>query len=211
MAITYPYGVSTFADVMKIKSAVFQPSYGQEYSGQASGIIIAKDLRPALWSADITTVDMRWDQANDLQALIEGLRGSIQTFYLYNPMRPYPKVGASTHEATSQINTLGSDGTSLSLKGLGAAQVVTRGDMISFQYGSRPSRALHRVLETVTANGSGVTSEFQIQPAVRTGAVTSTAVLLNKAYGEFRLTSTFIQNVSSTVTVNYQIKAIQVL
>jgi hypothetical protein len=210
MTLTYPYAKASFADLLKIKSATFIPSYGQEYSGQGSGVIIAKDLRPALWTADVETVELKWDDAADIQALLEGLSGSIQTFYLYNPMRPKPRNG-TVNDASCQINTLNVNGISLSLKGLPAGAVVSRGDMLSFSYGSRPSIALHRCLETVTANGSGITPEFQVGNGIRTGAVVNTAVVLNKAYGEFRMMSPFSMTAPSTYTVTYSFKCIQVI
>lgn len=211
MTLSYPYSKATFADVLKIKSAVFQPSYGQEYSGQASGVLRVKDLRPALWKADVTTVTMRFDDANDVQALLEGLDGSIQTFYLYNPMRPYPKTGVVTNSSTVKINTLSTNGISLSLNGLPSRKVITRGDMLSFSYGSRPSIALHRVLETVTASSLGVTPSFQVSNGIRTGASTGTSVVLNKPYGEFRMVTPFTQNSDSNITASYQFSCIQVL
>ncbi len=209
MALTFPYSLATFADIIRLKEVTFLPSYGQEYSGKASGMIIAKDLRPALWMATCSTVTMRFDEANDVQALLEGLHGSVNTFYLYNPFRPYPKTG-QVDDSTCTIKSVGSDGTSLALKGLPVGTVISRGDMLSFYYGSKPSIALHRALETVTADGSGNTAEFQVG-AVRAGAAADIAVTLNKAYGEFRMISAFTQNTDSTITTSFSFNCIQVL
>jgi hypothetical protein len=210
MSLTYPYSLSTFANLLKLGQCTFSPSYGQEYSGQASGIIIAKDLRPALWKVTATTVPLKFSDANDIQALLEGLSGSIQTFYLFNPLRPYPKM-APIVDTTCEINTLGTDGLSLSLKGLASGAVISRGDMISFSYGGRPSQALHRVLETVTVSGGGTTVEFAVSPPPRPGYLTSTPVTLNKPYGEFRMVSPFVPNHDTVITATYSFTAIQVL
>lgn len=181
MALTFPLSAASFADIMRVRQADFWLDVGQEYSGQGNGVIRGKDLRPALWKANITTRPMSISEAMDYQAMVESLDGSINTFYCYNPLRPNAKVGSFV-DTSCQINSLGGDGKSLSLKGLPASQALNRGDLFHFDYTSGVTcRALHRVVESITANGSGVTGTFEVRPAIRTGAAVNNNVRFNKA------------------------------
>ena len=58
---------------------------------------------------------------------------------------------------------------------------LSPGDYLGFQYGTRPTRALHMVVEPVTAFSSGVTPKFEIFPALRPGALVGAAVTLKRA------------------------------
>ncbi|KDB05348.1 hypothetical protein U879_02020 [Defluviimonas sp. 20V17] len=47
--------------------------------------------------------------------------------------------------------------------------------------------ALHRLMETVMADGTGTTPAFQVLPAIRPGAVTGTAVTLIRPFCKVEL------------------------
>lgn len=64
----------------------------------------------------------------------------------------------------------------LSLSGLPARYILSRGDLLSFVYAGR--HALHEVLDDVSASATGVTGLFEVHPAVRTGAAPGQAVSL---------------------------------
>lgn len=79
--------------------------------------------------------------------------------------------------ATPVIATLGANNKSLTVSGLLAGYILSAGGMFHFDYGSSPvRRALHRIVETVTANGSGVTPAFEVRPHFRPGATTGLAI-----------------------------------
>lgn len=211
MSVTFPLATSAFQDILRFQLVTLKPSYGQETSGIADGTIRAKDLRPNLWQAQIQTAPAFLADVDKIQSTMESLEGMTFTFYMYHPNRKIPIAG-TFDDSTVQINTLGTDGTSLSLKGLPANRVVTKGDMISFAYGSRPNYAFHRVLETVTANGAGVTPEFRVNGGVRTGATVNTPVKCVAAFGEFRMQGDWVPTCDqSSLTTYWNFTAIQVL
>lgn len=149
-----------------------------------SGQILIADLGPALWSADVTTVEMLHRDATELEALADAIGGPSGSFYLYDPRSAYPKAdptGALLGAANVQINSL-PDAKSISLKGLPPGYVLSAGDYLAFDYASNPTRrALHRLAEAVTANGAGVTPAVEVRPFLRPGAAVSAAVMLKKA------------------------------
>lgn len=174
----------------RLASIRFDLSYGQQTSGQAGGQIRVANIRAPLWSMKVSAPVVYREEAQAIKALIGSLYGSVGTFYGWDTDRPYPLLdptGAIVGSNSVQINSLGSDGISLSLKGLPNGYVLTRGDYVGFTYSST-KRALHQVVAaSVVANSSGVTGEFEVHPAIRQGAAVNNPVSLAKPAAEFRL------------------------
>lgn len=171
-------------------SGFFRPNYAQSTSGQAGGQIRVQNSRAPLWHMSLTCPAIRRADADSIHAVIGGMGQSIGTFFAYDQRRNGPSAdpgGVILGSNTVQINSLGSDGKSLSLKGLPSAYGLVRGDYIGFTY-SGTKRALHQMVSAgVTANGSGVTTEVEVHPAIRQGAATNNAVSLVRPVAEFRI------------------------
>jgi len=168
----------------------FDLRWRQEMSGQASGSLRVADLGDALWYTGVrTSPRMRKAELNSLQAKIDRLRGSLLTFYMWNPVAEYPQsdpggtvLGASTVsiEAVTDAHTL-------QLKGLPNGYVLTQGDMLEVIYADPEQHALHRIVSDVTASGSGVTPDFSIEPGLWAGAAADQEVNLARAMTEMRI------------------------
>jgi hypothetical protein len=196
MSISFP--LTTLFDVAQIADQSFQLQSRQELSRMASGITIAKDLGSALWSATFTTGQMSNDDALTLEAKLNSLDGSVQLFEAFDLRRTNPKAypdGTGANNGT--LLSVNANNKALALSGLAAGQVISAGDYLSFDYGS--SRALHQVVEAVTANGSGVTTQFEVRPHIRTGWTTSpsTTVKLKSPRGQFVLLPNSVSSRSS--------------
>lgn len=90
MAIIYPLSLATFFDRVPVKTISLKLTNNQEITGLGSGDILAAQLAPAAWIADIQFQRLYHHDALDLQALIETLDGSINSFYMYDPRKMYP-------------------------------------------------------------------------------------------------------------------------
>lgn len=186
MSISFP--LTTVLSATSFADQNFQLISRQELSRQANGRTIGKDLGSAIWVASYATIPMSNDDALAYEALLDSLDGVVQTFEAYDLRRIYPRsdpAGASYNNGA--LLSVNANNKALALSGLIAGQVVSAGDYLSFTYGS--SRALHKVAESVTANGSGVTAEFEVRPHLRTGWTLSpsTTVLLKAPRGIFAL------------------------
>jgi hypothetical protein len=172
-----------------LRTVRFLPDVAQETSGQAGGQVRVRDLRSPLWRIRVSAPTIALPNKQDVVALIEAMGISIGTFYAWNPERRYPKAdpsGTILGVSAPEIRTVGTNNKSLSLSGLPAGYVLSRGDMLAFDYGSPSSRALHRVVTpTVTADGDGETAEFEIAPHFRQGVEEGLGVTLVKASAEF--------------------------
>lgn len=183
MAITFPAPTTYIADLLRVPKRTFTLAQQQEFSGLGSGQILAAELAPALWTADIETKPMPRPLANQLQARLDTLDGTLNAFYLYDPWKCAPSAdpgGTILGSSTPSIHTLDANNKAMRVMGLPAAYVLTEGDYIAFDYASGTKRAFHRIVETATADGSGLTPLFEVRPHIRSGATTSTAVTMIK-------------------------------
>lgn len=198
-----------------ITDASFDLDFGQEQGTQASGKTITRDVRSPLWRAKFSAPNGYLVEVEEVKALIESLGGSRSTFYAWCPQNQYPRndpegliVGASN----VQINAVsGTDARRMSLKGLPAGYVLRRSDVFAFDYTAVITRrAFHRVVTaTVTANGSGVTPEFEVAPPLRAGAAANNPVNLKRPAPEFRLVPKTWSAPASGVIASISLEAIQ--
>jgi hypothetical protein len=184
MALSFPLPLNTFADRLKIQSVNWRFERYDELSGLGTGEVLAAQLAPPRLVGDVELVPMYHPAAAQVQALIESLDGAINSFYLYAPQRRYPQydpTGSILGASVVSIQTVGANNKSLRLQGLPSGYVLTLGDYLSFDYGSNPTRrALHRIVETVTTPGTGISPHFEVRPHLRPGVVTGLAVTLAK-------------------------------
>lgn len=185
MAITYPR-----SDILTLTGFVppftFDMAPRQELSRLAGGSTIGKDFGPALWAATYTTEDLRNDVMLDYQAVLASLDGVIRTFEAWDLRRPAPRLhpgGVGANDGT--LHSVAASQRALSLAGLNAGQTISRGDYLSFTYGT--NRALHQAMETVVANSNGITTEFEVRPFIRPGFALDAAVSLKAPRGLFTL------------------------
>jgi len=185
----------------------------QEFSRQASGITRGKSFGSALWSVSYTSTPQRHRDAVDHEAILNSLDGVINEFYAHDLRRPFPRAHADgVFDDTGEIASLNVNNKALALKALPAGFVLSRGDYLAFDYGTGPSRALHQVMETVTADGSGETPEFEVRPHIRPGAAVDAPVMLKTPSARFILVPASLQpSMGDPRTTSLTFSAIQSL
>jgi hypothetical protein len=160
-------------------------SYGDETSGVSSGVILVKELRPALWILDAQSVVLKPSQIRYWMARLASLENGNRLFYGFDMGNYYPIAypggtwpsDISFNGTNAAVNSMPSS-KSLTLNNLPPYYVGTVGDMISVTVDG--SLALHQVVEAFEADGSGVTTEFEVRPAIRTGMDTADAVAVKR-------------------------------
>lgn len=186
MTVTYPR-----TDIISVDFAdqSFELMVRQELgSRQAAGPTYGKSFGSGIWQAAYVTGPMPNDDAVAYAALLNSLDGVIGTFEACDLRRQYPrKYPDGTGASDGVLASVNASTKALSLSGLAASQVISVGDYLSFDYGT--SRALHQAVETVMANSSGVTAQFEVKPAIRPGwtASPATTVKLKLPRGVFSL------------------------
>lgn len=183
MALADPLPLNSFADKLKVVSVKWRLQEHQEMSGMGSGQILVADLGPALWTAEVALAPMYNEDAAQVQALIESLDGALRNFYLYAPQMPGPQYdpkGTILGASEVKIYSREANNKEMQLYGLPAGYKLTIGDFLAFDYGSPSRRAFHRILTSVTADGSGITPTFEVRPHLRSGVANDLAVTLVK-------------------------------
>ncbi|MCQ0987550.1 hypothetical protein [Jiella marina] len=188
--LAFPLSPAAFAELLPVVDVRFRLASNQELSGLGSGQILAAELAPSLWEADVTLAPLKHGESSEIQAKLEALDGAIRSFYLGDSFRQYPRAdpgGSLLGSSTPVIASIHASTRGLALSGLPAGYVVSAGDLFSFDYGTPARRALHRICETVAADASGVTAEFEVRPHIRAGASAGLVVTLIRPTGLFGL------------------------
>lgn len=183
MALSFPLALAVFADLLPVRSLKWRLTPAANVSGLGSGQIYEKNVAPSLWRTEVALDAMPHAEADRIAALIEAAQAAGGGFYLYSPARRWPQAdpgGAILGAATPQIHTLGGNNRSLRISGLPAGYQLTRGDFFHFDYASPARRAFHRLAETVTADGAGLTPLCEVVPHFNPGVATGATVTLIK-------------------------------
>jgi hypothetical protein len=184
MSISFPRSLSDLADLLSIAAVQWGELRSETGSPVGSGEFLTHSLGPVLWTADVTSTPMPHAEAEQMRARIGALDGSSQAFYLFNPLMKYPQSdpgGANLGTATVTIDSINVNRKALKLAGLPAGYLLTIGDYFHVDYDSSPyRRALIQIAESATADGSGLTLEFEVRPHLRPGISAGASVSLIK-------------------------------
>lgn len=185
MAITYPYSVPFLADRLKIATVTWDIQRNDELSGSGDSRIWQAELADPLWTASVSLASGYNNNLKQIAALIRKLHGAQEAFFLYDPMSQYPQAdpnGSILGASAVRVNSIGTGGRTISLKGLPAGYVLTLADKMQIAYATTPVRNAFLEVsdDLVTANGSGVTGLFEVFPHAPTGVAANDVVTLKK-------------------------------
>ncbi len=184
MALSYPYALSVLADLLEIEEVIWDIRRSDELSGTADARVWQAELADPLWSGDVVLASNYHHILKRVGALVRKLYGAQESFLLYDPTSLYPFTdpkGTALGASVVQVKTVGVNRKSLSLKGLPVGYGLTPGDKMQILYASGGSRNFFcEVSETVSANVSNETVEFEIFPHVPTGLAADDLVLLKR-------------------------------
>lgn len=175
MAITYPYPLAFLADTLPIAEVTFDVQRNDEMSGTGDGRLWSAELAPPLWTADVTLGMPTNDEAIEIAAKIRRLHGAREAFFLYDPLRRFPKNdpgGTLLSGRTMRIVSIASGRDAIAVGGFPANFRLAPGDKFSIEYflpGSPLRFAFLEVGEPVQASGGGTTPQFSIFPRLPAG------------------------------------------
>lgn len=136
-----------------------------------------------MWTLEFELPPMARDAGESVEAFLAALRGRLGTFLLGPRHVTRPRGTVNLTGVT--VNGGGQTGRSLAVAGMGASKTLLAGDWL--QLGGGTSTRIHRVVEDVTANGSGQAT-LTIEPALRYSPADGDTVRLNAPEGLWRLT-----------------------
>lgn len=190
MAITYPRDLPD--SPMRVPKCRFTNEPIGGISRTAGGAVSFQEtIGGSLWEALYVTGPLNETNWSRWHAWWMSLRG--KSFKGYDPRRVWPlaygpgvlnltRAGGGAFDGTHTVTAVA--GSTINLGNLPAGFVLTVGDYISFPY--LGGQNLVKVLETVTANGSGVISGVTIAPWLRTGGTLPATGTMVRSWCEMR-------------------------
>ncbi|MBX9707562.1 MAG: hypothetical protein K2X61_06485 [Caulobacteraceae bacterium] len=189
MALTFPRPMPTGgveSQAFQIARADFQsPTLNGGGGGVTAGF--------PRWRMAATLANTTADETEDWIAFLDSLRGSQRLFLGRDLTRPYPKAypagfsgmtraGGGSFDGSATGWSINTAGDVASLSGLPAGLALGLKDYVGFRWttGGSARRALVRVVEPATANGSGVISGLTVEPAVPTLVPDGAVAFLNE-------------------------------
>ena len=188
--MTFPMAVADLCDLMMVQTVQWQLRDYQELSMTAGGEVIAADLAPPLWEADVSTVEADLETTERLRARFNLLNGAIQSFYLYDPARPNPStdpMGALLAEAEVSIDTIEANRKEVSFAGLPAGFTLPEGTRFSVTAGAPARTFLGQLAAEISANGDGETGAVEFRPHMRSWVANGQAVQLLKPVAKVKI------------------------
>lgn len=166
MAITFPLSTDFLHDFPGW-TLEFDLLWRQEQSRTAGGRTFVKDLGSPLWKMTAQSRPLQRPVLDYWKARFNVLENGFHTFRAFPKSRCYPiaypggswPTGGSFSGITAAVNSINANRKAISLKQLPAGYTGKIGDYIQIGTGN-----LHQVAEDFTANGSGVTPQFEIRP-----------------------------------------------
>ncbi len=188
---TFPLFRSQFMDALLVQEAVFDLGEAMQVDETAGGELLTASLGTRLWEGEVRLAKMTAAEWALIEPMIDLLREPGRSFQCFDPRRPFPgfdPTGAIIAAASPVIGTVSGTFREMSLTALPANYQLRRGDYLSFTYGSNPARrALHRIMENVTATAGGASGLFEVIPAVRPGWSSGLSVELRRAWCKAQL------------------------
>lgn len=186
MPLTFPLTLAGFMDLLSVSRMTMNPGEAVIQSQTRGGEILRASVGATLWGGRIVVAPATRAQMDAQVALAEALLEPDGSFFVSRRSRVGPQsdpTGSILGAATPVISAISTDRRDLSLSGLPANYTLTRGDLLSFAYGSNPVRyALHRVVVTRTATAGGAMTQLAVTPLVRAGITAGPAVTLVRPF-----------------------------
>lgn len=150
---------------------VLETDDGDASLGLASGEVRVWELRDRLWTLTVTSAKLRPTVLARWQALLESLENGKALFWGFDKARYYPSLypsgswptGGAFDGLSAAIATIAVSRKAMTVDGLPAAYTISIGDMLQVTHGSGRI-TLVRAMEAATADGSGLTPEFEFRP-----------------------------------------------
>ncbi|WP_414461827.1 hypothetical protein [Hyphomicrobium sp. DY-1] len=160
--------------VMPFNQATFKPLYSVTKAPDRGGRQQVAELGTQLWQAQFSTPSMYFDEAMEIQTVLESLAGGLNLLKIWHPLLKYPmsypngfdglvRATGGAFDGTCVISDVDDDLATLTLTHLPNDFKIRLGDMISMPY--EDTQILHRIIAPATANGSGIV-DIRVAPTL---------------------------------------------
>lgn len=159
---TFPLPVAEFFAGLKIAEIMLYPHQPRNVTTTEGGAVFSAGRGVALWRGTVSLVPGYHATQAAVEALIDVASRPGASFLAHDSRLNGPQAdpgGAGLTGLSPELAAVGVDNLTVTLSGLPAGYVLTRGDQIGFAFGANPLRySLHRVHVGGTAAGNGTLS-----------------------------------------------------
>lgn len=192
MAITYPLPYVDFWEQLRwADRPVFVAQHNRKQSISGGGDIMSTIYGRPKWMINVNVSGGRHNRNLLQEADLMHVASRDGTILAYDLRRPFPENdpdGWKLNARDVTIKTKGSNNRSVSLQDVSPQFIVTKGDKMSVLYDT-DKYFLFEAMETVQADGSGDTPEFEIWPYLPDALDVGDPVTMRKACGKFKLSA----------------------
>lgn len=185
MVLGYPLTLAQFFDDAEVSTSKFTLGESRQIKVNGDGHILDASLGARLWTGEVSLTPLKHQELSKVESRLEMLLEPGASFFAYDKRCTWPYSdpdGSILGAATPTLGAVDPNNVDVTIAGLPVGYVLTRGDMFSFTYLTSPvRRALHRVVQGATADGSG-NCTVQVLPAVRSGYTLASGVNFSKPF-----------------------------
>lgn len=212
MAITYPREMFTYD--LPVSKFTLDP--GTSVSRHArGGAGTVSQIREPLWFAEFETTQMFREARAPVIAWLDTLVGGLKFFLAWDASQPQPlaypngvpSILAASWDGTATVTSLSTAG-EIAVSGAAGGFQMREGDKVGLVEDGR--YGLYRVVENVTANGSGVVS-IPVTPLVQDFFSTSATAVLYRPKAKLQIDPTSISYEGGVFASPISFSAVQVL
>ncbi len=188
--LTFPLTLDAFWETLEMQNIQLYDDQPQNFSQTAGGEIIRASIGASLWKGQIQLWKNEHADQQKIEAYLSLLQRPGASFFARDMRQIGPQYdpdGSIIGSNTPTLLSVESNNREISIQGLPANYEIRAGDLISFQYGSPTIYGFHRVVQGVTANGSGSTGVLEVSPPLQPGASVTDPVQLVKPYFKAKL------------------------
>lgn len=172
MTITYPRDFPS----SRMSRVMFEPDVQESIAPEQGGRFVSVQLGPMVWHAEFSTTPASEVEFSIWRAWLDSLDGAGRRFYGRDMRRPLPwnyrrtgfagmtRAGGGAFDGTSATWSVNADRDVLTIETLPAGLNLVAGDYVGLKKGNSV-RSLHRMLENLSADGSGV-GAWTVRPTI---------------------------------------------
>lgn len=174
MTQAYPVPLNDFWSLLVPYMASVKPfklERRQQSSGMGTGQTLVADVGPGYWKTAVSFRALYSSEMRMIMSLMDVLDGSLNDFYAYDPLGRYPASDPNGNALQANANApiivseVRNNGKEMKFTGFPNGFEISQGSMFQYNYGpSSVYRALHRVYNTSSANGSGASGWVEFRP-----------------------------------------------
>jgi hypothetical protein len=175
--LSNPVTLGQFFDlsIFGVASQTFFLPDNRKFNKTGGGVIIGYQRGARLWQGSVTFTPMTQRDAKKIESRLSFVQETGVVFQIYDRTAQYPEGDptGSLLTTTPTLTAVNANNHDITISVLPVGYVLNVGDMLSFTYGTRI--ALHRIVQSAIANGSGVATP-SVTPPIRPGFTLGAAV-----------------------------------